>query len=131
MFGLRPGVQDLDAGGGVPRAGDWCEANGVAHDIYGEGALIEDFERQIAALLGKPAAAFMPSGTMAQLIAMRIWTARAALPRFGMHPTSHLSLHEREAYQAVFRLHGAMVGDRLRPIDGGRPGGGARSRWPA
>ena len=96
--------------------GDWCAANGVSHDVYGEGALIGDFEAKIAALLGKPAAAFLPSGVMAQLIAVRIWTQRAGLGRFGMHPTSHLMIHEQEAYQALFGLHGAPVGGRLTPI---------------
>lgn len=95
---------------------EWCRANEVMHDVYGEGPLIEDFERRIADLTGKAAAAFMPSGVMAQLIAVRIWTQRAALPRFGLHPTSHLILHENEAYQALFGLHGAVVGDRLRPM---------------
>jgi threonine aldolase len=95
---------------------DWCVANNVAHDDYGEGRLIEDFERTIADLIGKAAAAFMPSGVMAQLIAVRIWTERASLPRFGLHPTSHLIVHERENYQALFQLHGAVVGDRLRPM---------------
>lgn len=95
---------------------DWCRANGVAHDVYGEGALIDDFERRIAGLTGKAAAAFMPSGVMAQLVAVRIWTERAGLTRFGLHPTSHLILHEREAYQGLFHLHGAVVGDRLRPM---------------
>jgi threonine aldolase len=95
---------------------EWCQTNDVAHDVYGEGALIEDFERAIAGLTGNAAAAFMPSGVMAQLIAIRIWAARAGLPRFGLHPGSHLILHEREAYQAVFNLHGAIVGDRLRPM---------------
>ena len=95
---------------------DWCRANDVAHDSYGEGPLIEDFERRIADLTGKAAAAFMPSGVMAQLVALRIWTERARLGRFGVHPTSHLILHEREAYQALFGLHGAVVGDRLRPM---------------
>jgi len=95
---------------------DWCQANDIVHDIYGEGPLIEDFERRIAELTGKAAAAFMPSGVMAQLIAVRIWTERAGLTRFGLHPTSHLIGHEREAYQALFQLHGAVVGDRLRPM---------------
>jgi threonine aldolase len=95
---------------------EWCQANDVVHDDYGEGRLIEDFERRIADLTGKAAAAFMPSGVMAQLIAIRIWTERASLPRFGLHPTSHLILHERENYQAIFHLHGAVVGDRLRPM---------------
>jgi threonine aldolase len=95
---------------------DWCRAGAVERDNYGEGALIEDFERRIAGLVGKPAAAFMPSGVMAQLAAVRIWTERARLSRFGLHPTSHLIVHEREAYQALFGLHGAVVGDRLRPM---------------
>jgi threonine aldolase len=94
----------------------WCQANDVAHDVYGKGWLIEDFEARIADLTGKEAAAFMPSGVMAQLIAIRIWAGRAALPRFGLHPTSHLILHEGEAYQAVLHLHGVVVGDRLRPM---------------
>ena len=95
---------------------DWCQANDVAHDVYGEGRLIEDFEQKMAGLTGKAAAAFMPSGVMAQLIAIRIWAGRAGLPRFGLHPSSHLILHEREAYQALLHLHGAVVGDRLRPM---------------
>jgi threonine aldolase len=95
---------------------EWCQANDVTHDVYGEGRLIEDFEHRIAGLTGKAAAAFMPSGVMAQLAAIRVWAERAALPRFGLHATSHLILHEREAYQALFGYHGAVVGDRLRPI---------------
>jgi threonine aldolase len=79
---------------------DWSRANGVSHDNYGEGALI----------------VFMPSGVMVQLAAVRIWTERARLDRFGLHPTSHLIGHEREAYQALFGLHGAVVGERLRPM---------------
>jgi threonine aldolase len=94
----------------------WCEANDVIHDTYGEGRLVNDFEADIARRLGKAAAVFMPSGTMAQLAAVRIWTQRAGLGRFGVHATSHLLLHEREAYQALLGLHGVPVGDRRRPI---------------
>ena len=103
---------------------EWCAANDVAHDVYGEGELIAGFEGRIAALLGKPAAAFMPSGVMAQLIAVRIWTQRAGLDRFGMHPTSHLLIHEAEAYQALFGLHGAPGADHGRRSGGPRPTSG-------
>ena len=39
-------------------------------DRYGEGERLERLERRTAELLGKEAAVFMPSGTMAQQIAM-------------------------------------------------------------
>lgn len=95
---------------------DWCALHGVEHDHYGSGKLVEDFERKIATLLGKPAAMFVPSGVMAQLAAVKVWTEVAHLPRFGMHPTSHLALHEDEAWSALLHCHGVLIGDRLRPM---------------
>lgn len=94
----------------------WCEANAIDHDHYGEGSLVSDFEAKVATLLGKPAAVAMPSGIMAQLAAVRIWAGRKALPRFGMHPTSHLIGHESEAYAALMHLHGVSIGDRGKPM---------------
>jgi threonine aldolase len=114
-----PGFAFVSAADDFRRLADWCEAEGVEHDVYGEGDLVQDFERKVAALLGKDAAVFMPSGVMAQLAALRIWTEAAALPRFGMHATSHLALHEEEAYAALLQLHGVVVGDRLRPLQAG------------
>ena len=56
-------------------------------DHYGAGPVIEKLEKRVAGLLGKPAAAFMPSGTMAQQIALRLWADRRGLsvrlPGFG------------------------------------------------
>ncbi len=88
----------------------WCEDHDIAADRYGDGVLINGFEAKVAALLGKPAAVFLPSGKMAQLIALKIHTERARLPRFGMHPTSHLELHEARAYAALLQLHGVVLG---------------------
>ena len=45
-------------------------------DRYGQGDLIAGFESEVAALLEKEAAVFMPSGTMCQQIALRIWAER-------------------------------------------------------
>lgn len=42
-------------------------------DEYGSGDYIANFEAEIAELFGKEAAVFMPSGIMAQQIALRIW----------------------------------------------------------
>ena len=45
-------------------------------DHYGEGGLAERLEARIATLLGKEAAVWMPSGTMAQQIALRLHSER-------------------------------------------------------
>jgi len=80
-------------------------------DRYGEGELIGQFEREIAGLLGKEAAVFMPSGTMAQQIALRIWSERKQRHTVGFHPTCHLEIHEEKAYQALHGLIGRLVGN--------------------
>ena len=85
-------------------------------DRYGEGALIEDFEREGAGLLGKEAAVFMPSGTMAQQIALRIWAERRGRATVAFHPTCHLELHEQKGYQALHGLRAALVGEAHRVV---------------
>jgi threonine aldolase len=113
---IVPGHTELGPAQEFRAIADWCEREGVRHDHYGEGKLIGDFERKIAALLGQPAAVFMPSGIMAQSAAVKIWTEAAHLPRFGMHPTSHLAAHEEQAWSALLHCHGVPIGDRLRPM---------------
>lgn len=85
-------------------------------DRYGEGSLINDFERDIATVLGKEAAVFLPSGTMAQQIALRIWSGRQHSPTVAFHPTCHLELHEQKGYELLHGLHGRLVGERSRLI---------------
>ncbi|MCO5143893.1 MAG: beta-eliminating lyase-related protein [Oligoflexia bacterium] len=89
-------------------------------DFYGKGEFIEDFEKDVAKLLGKEAAVFMPSGTMAQPIALRIWSDKAKNKNFGLHPTSHLENHEQHAYRYLHELNGCLLGDKeivLKPKD--------------
>jgi threonine aldolase len=80
-------------------------------DRYGAGGAVSALEERICELLGKPAALFMLSGTMAQQIAIRIHADRAGIRAFGFHPMSHLELHEDKAYQRVHSLVGVPVGD--------------------
>jgi threonine aldolase len=80
-------------------------------DRYGEGERLERLERRTAELLGKDAAVFMPSGTMAQQIALRIWCDRRGLHTVAFHPTCHLELHEEKAYARLHGLHATLVGD--------------------
>jgi len=72
-------------------------------DAYGSGAGLFQFEREIAEQFGKEAAVFMPSGTMAQQIALRIWCEKRGNLTLAMHPTAHLEWAEQMAYQV---LHG-------------------------
>lgn len=81
-------------------------------DRYGGGKLLEDFESEIAALLGKEAAVFMPSGTMAQQIALRIHAEDRANNRIALHPRSHLVVSEEDAVERLSGLSCIQVGDR-------------------
>ncbi|WUJ32823.1 beta-eliminating lyase-related protein [Streptomyces sp. NBC_00388] len=72
-------------------------------DIYGDGVVAE-LEQRVAGLLGFPAAAFFPTGTMAQQVALRCWAGRTGDPVVALHPMAHPELHERGAFGAVSGL---------------------------
>jgi threonine aldolase len=95
-----------------------AEATGESEraDMYGSGERIERLERRVAELLGKEAAVFMPTGTMAQQIALRIHSDRRGRRTVAFHPTCHLELHEHKGYQLLHGLHGRLVGDAARLI---------------
>ena len=93
----------------------WCEQHNVAHDVYGNGALIEAFENKVAALLGFEAAVFCISGTMAQVTALRLACEDRASRLVALHPTSHIIVHEKSNYQLLGHFHALQVGDRHRP----------------
>ena len=46
-------------------------------DRYGDGGVVAELEAETATVLGKPAAMFLPSGTMAQQIVLRIHAERS------------------------------------------------------
>lgn len=83
----------------------------LAPDIYGDGGTVAVLEDEVRGQLGKPAAVFMPSGTMAQQIALRIHADRRNRRVVAFHPTCHLELHEDRAYQRLHGLVGRTVGD--------------------
>ena len=84
---------------------------GTALDTYGEGGVVAELEAEIARLLGKPAAVFLPSGTMAQQAVLRVHADARQRRTVVFHPMCHLEQKEEQAYQ---RLHGLT----------GRPAGG-------
>ncbi|MFC9863387.1 MULTISPECIES: threonine aldolase family protein [unclassified Streptomyces] len=72
-------------------------------DVYGDGVVAE-VERRVAALLGMEDAAFFPTGTMAQQVALRCWAGRTGNATVALHPLSHPEVHERGALAAVSGL---------------------------
>jgi threonine aldolase len=79
-------------------------------DMYGEGESLARFEAELAELLGKEAAVFMPSGTMAQQIAMRIWCERNRNFNVAMHPTAHPEFAELQGYQYLHNVRRIQFG---------------------
>src|SRR6516225_10670439 len=88
-------------------------------DRYGDGGVVAELEAEIAGLLGKPAAAFLPSGTMAQQSVLRVHADRRQRKTIIFHPMCHLHRHEGQAFQRLHGLTGRPAGesDRLMSID--------------
>jgi threonine aldolase len=83
---------------------DEAEAMDVTEwDLYAERGPVAELEGQVAELLGKPAAAFFPSGIMAQQAALRVWCDRTGSKRVAIPDLSHLLKHEDDGPR---RLHG-------------------------
>ncbi|MEU3186392.1 beta-eliminating lyase-related protein [Streptomyces sp. NPDC006923] len=72
-------------------------------DVYGDGVVAE-LERRVAGLLGFPAAAFFPTGTMAQQVALRCWAGRTGNTTVALHPLAHPEVHEGGALSSVSGL---------------------------
>jgi threonine aldolase len=79
-------------------------------DRYGAGEYLSAFEKEVAEMFGKPAAVFLPSGTMAQQIALRIWCERSHNFTVAMHPTAHPEFAEQFSYQFLQGLQRLQFG---------------------
>ena len=101
------------AGHGPRTAAQWLATipPDAGIDRYGAGGAVEALEQEIRRVLGKPAAVFMPSGTLAQQAALRVHADRRGVRAIGFHPTCHLEIHEDKAYQRLHGLIGVTVGN--------------------
>jgi threonine aldolase len=79
-------------------------------DEYGEGGVVPEVEEQVRELLGAPAAVLLPSGTMAQQIALRIHADRTGRRAVAMQPSSHPLLHEQGTLVELHHLDVHAVG---------------------
>ncbi|MBT2676602.1 threonine aldolase [Streptomyces sp. ISL-14] len=77
-------------------------------DMYGNG-IVAALEERVAALLGTEAAAFFPTGTMAQQVALRCWASRTGNPTVALHALAHPEVWERGAFSQVSGLRTVRV----------------------
>lgn len=88
----------------------------TAQDRYGQGGVVAELEAEVAALLGKEAALFLPSGTMAQQATLRVHADRRGRRDVVFHPYCHLDWHEGRAYARLHHLHGVPAGPIGEPL---------------
>lgn len=106
---------DPDEAAEYQQLADYCREHGCAEDSYGRGGLLSRFQEELGELFGKPAALFMPSGTMAQQIALRIACDQRGGNTIGLHATSHLMFNEFRAFEALHGLQAVELGEETRP----------------
>ena len=85
-------------------------AASVGDDQYGEDPTTNKLQEQAAALLGKPAALFLPSGTMANQVALRVLTQPG--DDVIVSPESHAVWHETGGSAANAGVQFTPVGSR-------------------
>jgi threonine aldolase len=74
---------------------------GLVKDAYGAGGSVEALEKKFAELTGKEKAIFMPSGTMANQLAMAVLSGENS--KVFVQDTSHVYRDEADAAQTVFQ----------------------------
>ena len=79
-------------------AGELClsEQGAEEWDRYGNGGAVARLEADVAELLGKPAAVFFVSGTMAQQATLRVWCERRRSQRVAIPDLAHQLRHETD-----------------------------------
>jgi len=119
----------------------FCDANGIeAFDVYGDfgaaaapSSYLRRFEAEVARELGMDDGVFMPSGVMAQSIALLIHRRNLRAQgagassdagaghggAFACHRTSHLLLHEGEGYSELLNMDAIVL-----PLGSDGPCGG-------
>jgi len=81
----------------------------VGDDVLGDDPTVIRLEESVAELLGKEAAVYVPSGTMANQIALRVHTRSG--DRVVMDAESHIRIHESGA-------PASLAGVTIVPVDG-------------
>ena len=100
----------------LERVAAYMRSAGLSAEAYLTGESVARLEARMASLFGKPAAVWFPSGTMAQGVAARLHCKAAGNARLGLHPTSHLALHEEDGHIHLHGLEPVSCGAWPRPL---------------
>ncbi|HEB53415.1 MAG TPA: hypothetical protein ENI87_09200 [bacterium] len=95
--------------------GELAAASDFAVDSYSRGGVVEQLERKFARELGKEAAVFVPTGTMANHMALRRLCKRGNGRRVAVQAESHVFRDAGDGAQELSGLH-------LLPLGEERPG---------
>jgi threonine aldolase len=121
LTALRDSCTRFVAGHGPARSSTLLETipPDTKMDTYGDGGAVADLEAEIIRLLDKPAAVYLPSGTMAQQSVLRVHADRRGRRTVVFHPMCHLERHEEQGYQRLHGLIGRTAGNphRLMTLD--------------
>jgi threonine aldolase len=85
-------------------------------DYYGIGGVVTELETEVASLLGKESALFLPTGTMAQQATLRVHVDRRTSRTVVFHPMCHMETNEERGYQRLHGLFGIPAGPRDEPL---------------
>jgi threonine aldolase len=85
-------------------------------DYYGIGGVVTDLEAEVASLLGKESAIFLPTGTMAQQATLRIHADHRTSRSVVFHPMCHMETNEERGYERLHGLFGIPAGPRDEPL---------------
>ncbi|MEX5717902.1 threonine aldolase family protein [Geodermatophilus maliterrae] len=115
---LRLACDRALTGHGPARAADLLATIPADTDLdrYGAGGVVAELEAEVTRLLGKPAAVYLPSGTMAQQSVLRVHAGRSGRHTVVGHPECHLFRHEGGALARLQGLVERPVGDRHRML---------------
>lgn len=83
----------------------------VGDDCYGDDPSVRALEDAVAQRLGKPAAVFLPAGTMANQIAVRVHCGPG--DAIAAHPGAHVRIHEDASAAGLSGVQIMPIGTRL------------------
>jgi threonine aldolase len=75
---------------------------GISGDFYSKGGVVQELEQKFCEITGKEAAVYMPSGTMANQLAIRLLSGNRT--KVIVHEQSHIYRDEGDAAQAIHNL---------------------------